>query len=241
MNPLAWIGDVFDAHCLTLARGLTGRELLLRLGGDPAELFTPEDESEANEFLWAGMEDYWTWSAARAGETNGWAFVLEPTSLWAGISERLECASRATQVICCSYADAMEDVAYWQDGVLVTRFETLSPQQRSGADPDRLLEPMRRVGLCEADTVGLRHPGLALLHELTGVALSQEETTLALTGKLPAEGLGPEAARSSDSDPQHVGSFDVVGGPAGALPVVQRLAGKAKSTPGAGMSDGPES
>ncbi|HEY9371189.1 DUF6461 domain-containing protein [Streptomyces sp.] len=242
MNPLAWIGDAFDAHCLVLAEGLTGRELLLRLGVDPADLFTPEDEDEADEFLWAGMEDYWSWGAARAGEANGWAYALEPASLWAASPQRLERASDGTRVFGCWYADGSEDVAYWQDGSLVTRFETLTPQQRSGADPDRLAEAMRRVGLAEAAAVHLSHPGLALAHEVTGVALSGEETLLALTGKLPADDDASKLSGSGSGEPPSTGSFDfvggAVGGPVGGPPVVRRAAGKARTTPGAGTSGG---
>ncbi|MER7000007.1 DUF6461 domain-containing protein [Streptomyces sp. NPDC000410] len=238
MHPLAWIGEAFDAHCLVLAEGLTGRELLLRLGVDPADLFTPEDEDEANEFLWAGMEDYWNWGAARAGEAGGWAFALEPASLWAASDQRLERASGGTRVLCCWCADGSEDVAYWQDGSLVTRFETLTPHQRSGADPDRLAEAMRRVGLAGDETVHLRHAGLALAHEVTGVVLPREETTLALTGKLPADDEAPRASGSGGGEPPSVGSFDFVGGPVGGAPVVRRVAGKARTTPGAGTSGG---
>ncbi|BCK73713.1 hypothetical protein Srufu_076660 [Streptomyces libani subsp. rufus] len=55
------------------------------------------------------------------------------------------------------------------------------------------MEQMERVGLLGVG--GRAHrPGLALLHEVTGVALDLERTTLALAGKLPTEGFGPEKA-----------------------------------------------
>ncbi len=34
-------------------------------------MFQPCDEDEANEFVLAGMEDYWNWGAARAWEAGG--------------------------------------------------------------------------------------------------------------------------------------------------------------------------
>ncbi|KOT66553.1 MULTISPECIES: DUF6461 domain-containing protein [Streptomyces] len=234
MNPLAWIGDAYPTHCLTLGRGLAGRDLLLRLGVGSTEMFQPRDEDEANEFVWAGMEDYWNWGAARAGEAGGWAYVPEPASIWGSLSERLKAASSGTELICCSYADAMETVAYWRDRVLLAQFETASPQQRSGQEPDILEEPMRRVGLWDSAPAGLRHAGLDLLHELTGVALSQEETASALTGKLPAMGLGPEAMPEDSSAPTPAARpADAAGGPVGMLPA-PRLADSAKSAPGQG-------
>ncbi|CAM5525971.1 MULTISPECIES: DUF6461 domain-containing protein [Streptomyces] len=234
MNPLAWIADEYPTHCLTLGRGLAGRELLSRLGASPTEMFRPHDEDEANEFVWAGMEDYWNWGAARAGEACGWAYVLEPASMWGSLSERLKAASSGTEVICCSYADAMETIAYWRDGVLLAQFETLSPQQRSGQEPDILEGPMRRAGLEDSAPAGLGHPGLAVLHEATGVALSQEETVLAWTGKLPAMGLGPEAAAEDSSGPSpNARSADASGGPVGLFPT-PRPAGCAKAAPGQG-------
>lgn len=234
MNPLAWIADEYPTHCLTLGRGLAGRKLLAHLGSSSAEMFRPHDEDEANEFVWAGMDDYWNWGAARAGETGGWAYVLEPASMWGSLPERLKVASSGTEVICCSYADAMETIAYWRDGVLLAQFETLSPGQRSGQEPDILEEPMRRVGLWDSDPAGLRHPGLALLHEVAGVSLSLEETVLALTGKIPAMGLGPEAMAEDSSCPaSNTRPADASGGPVGMLPA-PRLAGSTKVTPGKG-------
>ncbi|WKX71310.1 DUF6461 domain-containing protein [Streptomyces sp. XD-27] len=162
VNPLVWIADVYETHCLVLAKALTGRELMSRLGAGTAEMFVPRDEDEANAFLWAGMADYWTWGAARAGEADGWAFSLEPASLWGSGSARLECASRGTEVICCFTAGGAESVEYWQDGALITGFDTAAPQERAargGANPDRLVEQMRRVGLLDADGSARRHGG----------------------------------------------------------------------------------
>ncbi|KWT63693.1 hypothetical protein ADL21_00965 [Streptomyces albus subsp. albus] len=64
--------------------------------------------------------------------------------------------------------------------------------------------------------------------------LSQEEAALALTGKLPAVGLGPEAMAEDSSAPAPaVSSADASGGSLGMLPA-PRLAGGAKSAPGQG-------
>ncbi|MFJ9472506.1 DUF6461 domain-containing protein [Streptomyces caniferus] len=242
-TPLGWIGDTYEVHCLVLARCVTGRELLRRLGGSSGDMFVPQDEDEANQFLWAGMEDYWSWGAARVGEAGSWGFSLEPASIWGSNSARLEQASRGTQAMCCFTADGTEFVEYWRDGVLVTGVNTAAPNERTrkgGADPDFLVEQMERVGLLGVG--GRAHrPGLALLHEVTGVALDLERTTLALAGKLPAEGFGPEKATADKNAPGAAaptgagGMGGAVGGPVGEPPV-PRAAGAAKTSGGGGLA-----
>ncbi|WP_331729673.1 DUF6461 domain-containing protein [Streptomyces platensis] len=242
-TPLAWIGDSYEVHCLVLAQHVAGRELLMRLGGAPAEMFLPQDEDEANEFLWAGMEDYWSWGAARVGEAGSWAFCLEPASIWASNSTRLKVASRGTEAMCCFTSDGVEFVEYWRDGVLITGVDTAVPHERArkgGTDPDFLVAPMERVGLLGAGASAHR-PGLALLHEVTGVVLDAERTTLTLTGKLPAEGLGPEKAAAEQTGsgaaaPSGTGGMGgAVGGPVGA-PSEPRPAGTAKTSGGCGLA-----
>ncbi|MEU8784468.1 DUF6461 domain-containing protein [Streptomyces sp. NPDC048637] len=236
-SPLDWIADAYGAHCLVLAKDLTGRELLLRLGAEAADLFIPQDEDEANAFLQEGLENYdGPWGAARAGEADSWAFSLEPASLWGSIRERLERASRATEVICCSEAVGTGTVEYWQDGTLITSFDTLTPQDRSAqglaADPDRLVAEMRQAGFFDAADPYPRYAPLALLHEVTGVALSQEQTTLALSGRLPVLGLGPEGTPQPSTYEDASGRpADASGGPVGEPSRPQR-AGKAKASRG---------
>lgn len=238
MNPLAWIADAYETHCLTLAKGLTGHELLLRLGASPADTFTPRDDDEANEFLWAVAENYWSWGAARAGEANGWACVLEPASGWGSIPERLEHASRGTEVIFSSEVGGMGNVGYWQDGTRITGFDTMTPQDRAeqgqAADPDRLVEQMQRAGLFDTpDAPCQRYGGLALLHEVTGLSVSQEQTALALLGKLPAYGRGLEG-RPQGSDGRLASSLPDAAGGAVGKPSSPQPAGRGKSSPGAG-------
>ncbi|MEU8913180.1 DUF6461 domain-containing protein [Streptomyces nigrescens] len=239
VNPLAWIADGYPAHCLTLARDLTGRDLLKCLGAKDEEMFFPADEVEADEFVWAGMEDYWAWGAARAGEAGGWAFALEPASLWGSIPERLRRASTGTEAICCAKADGMVSIAYWQNGALVTRFEVTVPQIRpEGAGPafDRLVQQMELVGF-DDEAVPAGHRGLALLYEVTGAGLSLEQTVSALSAKLPAEGLGPEGPhRATHSAPLADSSFGTAAGGAVGVPSAPRAAGSAKIVPGAGAA-----
>ncbi|MFI9227813.1 DUF6461 domain-containing protein [Streptomyces rimosus] len=89
------------------------------------------------------------WRTAGTGVQGEPGKRVEGISAGAGqhvdsLSERLKAKSSGTELICCSYADAM--VAYWRDRVLLAQFETTSPRQRSGQEPDIVEEPMRRVG-----------------------------------------------------------------------------------------------
>ncbi|MET7801880.1 DUF6461 domain-containing protein [Streptomyces decoyicus] len=224
VNPLAWIGEVHEVYCLVLARDLTGRELLVRLGASPSEIFTPQAEDEANEFLGSGMEDYWSWGAAWAGESGSWAFSLEPSSIWGALSARMERASRGTEALCCFTVDGIEFVEYWQDGALVVAIDTSMPQEqanRGGAEPDVLVEQMRRVGLFGKDSPDWPYRGLDLLHEVAGVALERGKAMLGPAGKVPAEGRGPEKAGVGPGAPTATvasttgGMGGAVGGPVG--------------------------
>ncbi|AWN24870.1 DUF6461 domain-containing protein [Streptomyces sp. NEAU-S7GS2] len=245
-NPLAWIGGVHEVYCLVLARDLTGHDLLVRLGASPSEMCVPQDEDEANEFLWSGMENYWSWSAAWAGESDSWAFSLEPASIWGALSARMERASGGTEALCCFTVDGTEFVEYWRDGALVVAIDTSMPHEqanRGGAEPDFLVEQMRRVGFFGEDSFTWPHRGLGLLHEVAGVSLEREQTILGLAGKLPAEGCGPEKAaagpRASATTASGTsgGMGGAVGGPVGEASA-PRAAGLARVTRGRGGKAG---
>ncbi|MFI9721671.1 DUF6461 domain-containing protein [Streptomyces sp. NPDC052396] len=225
--PLQWIADHYDVYCLTLAKGLLGRDLLLRLSCDEAGMFTPTDEELVHEFLGEALEHYDSWGAVHAGQAGGWAFALEPASTWSSISERLEAASTGTEVICAFASGPLSYVEYWQDGTFVLRLDTLAPERRAeegGTDPDRFLEEMRRVGFSRDGGVSHRHKGLALLHEITSVALTETETMLALTGRIPALHCGPEGIPEGSAGAVPGGA--VIAKKVGALPEPKKIAAR---------------
>ncbi|NBE53536.1 DUF6461 domain-containing protein [Streptomyces boluensis] len=216
-NPLGWIADAYETHCLTLAQGVTGRELLMRLGCDAGGVTELADEGEASALQEAalasgerrGEQQGEEWGAVHAGVVGGWAYALEPGSAWASIDERLARASRGARVICCVNTGPLSHLFYWEDGSLVTEFDAMAPELRAeqgGQDPDRLVVEMRRVGFFAAedgtvDDADERELGLALLHEVTGVALSDDVTRAGLAGRIPALYRGPEGpAPEGDED-----------------------------------------
>ncbi|MEV5509069.1 DUF6461 domain-containing protein [Streptomyces orinoci] len=210
--PLDWIADDYDVFCLTLAKGLSGRELLLRLSCEEADMFIPEDEESALQFVWEGMENYDTWGAARAGEVGEWAFSLELASTWGSISERLEAASTGTDVISCSAAGPLCYVEYWQNGTCVMRCDMSAPESRAeegGIDPDRFVGEMQRVGFFAEHACSHRRLGLSLLHEITGVSLGEAQTMLGLTARIPAIHHGPEGLPRGTFGPVPEGAVTV--------------------------------
>lgn len=56
----AWIADTFETHCLTLAEGLSMRELLRRLGCSEDDVLEVADAREVDELDW-GSEHYEDW------------------------------------------------------------------------------------------------------------------------------------------------------------------------------------
>lgn len=115
----------------------------------------------------------------------------------------------------------------------------MTPQDRAeqgqAADPDRLVEQMQRAGLfVDPGAPWQRYGGLALLYEVTGLSVSQEQTAPALSGKLPALGPGREGRRQgSDGRLASSSRPDAEGGAVGE-PSRPQPAGRAKSSPGAG-------
>ncbi|MFM9371414.1 DUF6461 domain-containing protein [Streptomyces sp. Da 82-17] len=182
-------------HSLTLVEGLTDRELLARLGCDPASTRRPADSDEvqdARQEAWEHYDEHGLETAVvQAGVANGWAWAFEPESVLVFGSERLAPASRGTRLIhCCHNGNALGYVALWEDGRLITTFEHGVPEARhdeDGEDPDRLLEPMRRVGFLDPDNHQLpQHTSLALLHAPTGVTLDSDQIDAGLLATLSA-------------------------------------------------------
>ncbi|MGW0737331.1 DUF6461 domain-containing protein [Streptomyces sp. NPDC002851] len=191
-NPLAWIAKFHDCHSLTLVEGLSARELLSRLGCPPDSVRQPEDTDDIEEFLEEAAEHYDDYGAVHAGVVGNWAWALEPQSLWAFNEEARVAASRETRLIACWHnGNALGYVEHWVDGTLITTFDASHPEWRHeqrGEDPDRLLEPMRRVGFLGDGVHGElpQYTALALLHEYTGVTLTAADVHAGLLAELPA-------------------------------------------------------
>ncbi|MDI3402402.1 DUF6461 domain-containing protein [Streptomyces cavernicola] len=202
---LAWIAEWHEVHCLTLVEGLSARELLRHLGCADDAVLTVADEEEVDELDW-GTEHYWDWGLGHAGVAGDWAFVLETSSFWGSIAERIGAASAGTRAVCCYSVDLRTRFAYWEDGELIADVQIVSPHgpqqldDERGLDPARLREPLRRVGERETEAPGVEALGLALLQEMTGVEIGPGQIPTGLVGKVPAIDLGPEGDTEDADD-----------------------------------------
>jgi hypothetical protein len=130
----ARLGRYFQANfCFTLAEGLPASEVLTRFGAVP----TPTEEELFADEPRIGV--------TRAGR---WAFALEPESSRGADPEVLCAVSRGTRAVSVRRAlDSHLQLAFAEDGVLVTSLVTIPPITPRGADPDRLLPVLRELGL----------------------------------------------------------------------------------------------
>ena len=190
-NPLAWIGEMHLAFSLTLVEDLADRELLVRLGCDPADIRVPQDSEEVEEFCAEAMANGDDYGAVHGGVAGRWAFALEPASIFAFEDERLAAASQGTRLIGCWHnGNALGYVEHWEDGRLFTRFDMAEPELRGeegGEDPDRVTEEMHRVGFFDPANNQLpKLKALGLLHDYTRVVLTVPQVVLGLLASIPA-------------------------------------------------------
>lgn len=131
--------------CLTFAEVLQLAELLTRMTGDPADATPAEppwpppiptrDTRAATPF-------------AAVGSTAAWAFAIEQGSNVGAQPDVLARVSAGTRAVNLRHeAYATIRFCYAEDGIAITEFSPLFPNQRSGADPDRFDEHLRALGL----------------------------------------------------------------------------------------------
>ncbi|MEO3782860.1 DUF6461 domain-containing protein [Actinocorallia sp. B10E7] len=177
-------GGALEAHCVTLARGLTPREFLGRLGAVPQG-----DLAGFGAFMslhWKVLErlnhgwgDFFLVGAVEVSGGGGpWTLALELNGI-VGVEPSLMSAATAgtTAVSHFMNVNGLGRFCAWRDGVLTTGFEW--PSLRSGSDPDALDAAVARIGGIEPG----RHKAdryLVLGEELTGVKITSELLTRAV-------------------------------------------------------------
>ncbi|MFI5908189.1 DUF6461 domain-containing protein [Dactylosporangium sp. NPDC051541] len=135
------LGDIF---CLTFVRGVEPREALRRFGAYP-DTFTELDGAAMYERYSSFADGYPTMAGAIAH--GDWAVVLEPWG-FEGTGSLLEPVSAGTEAVAALRHDyASPRFAYAVDRVEIAAFDPEWTGQTWGADPDRLLEARRAVGL----------------------------------------------------------------------------------------------
>lgn len=156
---LQWLPTAYpETFALTFARGVSGRELLLRLGcpQDSLSLLT-RDEAEEQE-----LENPDAGHIVRAGEHGSWAWSIQ---LWGAriLDENVlgEVSAGAEAVALVS--SSLPWFAYAADGGEVCSFDVGMPWLRYGSDPDRFLPLMGEAGVLSGPDQPPVRPVLAML------------------------------------------------------------------------------
>lgn len=176
----AWFEDDFpdiaEAYCFTLVRDLSPAELMSRLEGrQEAPLqgiaavvdaaFAQYDLDEKNRQLVA-MTTVGTWTLLI--EPNGYLGVTEEQALPA--SAGTSWISHFTNI------NAVGTFLWAEDQVLRLCFDPMFPEDRWGAEPDELLDVMRRIGFHleveDPEPDFSPQAAFALAEHLTGVAVT---------------------------------------------------------------------
>lgn len=147
MDGIAWIRDVYDAYCITFARGLSVAELVRRMGSDPERILPSVSPDEALRLA----ED--EGPVARLGTSGGWAFAVEFASAEGTDRRALQRVSRGTDAVLLLDSGTPP---YWfvhaRDGEIASDFEPgVEAEQIGGTDPSFLVPAMREAGMLLPD------------------------------------------------------------------------------------------
>lgn len=180
-----WIDGVSQAYCLTLARGLTPEQFLVRLGADivapsrtGAELSLPSFEvwdRYQGEALFIG-------ATRVVGADADWALGLEVNGYLGVTPAAIVPLSAGTRLVSHHRDVEWADDFYWvEDGDIRVYFQPGSPAWREGSTPDDLTDAMRQAGFdlredreYEDDYDFRTEAAFALSEHLTGVRLTPE-------------------------------------------------------------------
>lgn len=165
MDLSGWYDD--EAVCVTYVRNLSPAEAFARM------------EATVDPEVEAGHDE----GAIAAFPVAGGVVLVEPNG-FAGISDTVICKLSKGTVAAAVFFNANldQDFVYAEDGVIITQFEPDQPGDRSGGDPDRLLEQMRALGM---ETEGDLVKAAELAELATGLTLPGDAAEPALTGVLP--------------------------------------------------------
>lgn len=187
LSAFAWTVDT-EATCIAVVGGCTEEELIDRYGGDPSTAF-PATLDQAWDLAAAGGPVLFVRSVRGlvvAVEDNGWQGT-RPEVL------REVTAGGGRMISVFWNVNALSEVNLAENGVPRVSFEGLSPAERLGPDPDRLLPAMRQVGYPADDAADdgpdpqWKERMLALVGAVTGV----EVTVPVLAGPFRAVRLAP--------------------------------------------------
>jgi hypothetical protein len=147
-----------DAACLTLTEAATVAEVARAFGGDPGrarELTLDEAAEQLTEGPWIAVRPVGSW--VLAVELNGWQ-GSRPEVL-----ERVSAGGRAVSAYWS--VNGQTQFCYADRGQVMTAFDAVFPERRTGADPDALAPAADGLPWADALPVPLL---LALLARVTG-------------------------------------------------------------------------
>lgn len=147
-----WVGE--QPHfCLAFTENVDEDEVLRRYGALP-ESFAPRTREEARDASGRWTDGYLP--VVRAGRVGGWTFGFEESARSQGAREEvLRRLSAGTRTVVVRHSGHSQ-LALYEDGVLVSDYDTLRPDERRGTRPDRFAEALHRARLLPLDTTRYR-------------------------------------------------------------------------------------
>jgi hypothetical protein len=157
LAPFRWLQGqdcpLDEIYSVAFIRGRDPVEVLRRFGsGRGREMSFAELTSEVNDFVMGtgGGDGGGHVGVVAAGD---WCVAVEPWGWSAVMDERLTRLSAGSEVVAVTRHDYADDhFAYAVDGSVITTFGPITPDDRYGADKDRLNHLMREVGLPTDET-----------------------------------------------------------------------------------------
>jgi hypothetical protein len=161
------------AYCLTLVRGLTPAQLLIRLS--PTSDTQPKQITGVDQLVKASGPGF-----VAVTQVGNWALAVEPDGVLGTTESRMRSVSEATRLISHSRdASAVGRFCWLENGSARLCFDPLFPARRSGAEAHDFVDLMRDVGFNvdgedEYREATHAEAAFALAEELTGVRITPE-------------------------------------------------------------------
>ncbi|GAA2263758.1 DUF6461 domain-containing protein [Streptomyces indiaensis] len=144
-------------YCAVFVKGVTPAELLARVGGEglhPVALTRTEsaliealgediDEDDVPEVDLDQLQDSGVLAedgpVLRAGEHEGWSFVIEPEGSYLAADDILTSVSQGTVALCLRDSESGSSwISYAQGGEILSSFDPLFPDSDYGTRPEAL-------------------------------------------------------------------------------------------------------
>ena len=183
-----WLRRAYDTgFCVTFARAVGERELLARMGVEPRRIRRLDEVDAAEMDL---SPDHGFGPMVRTGRSGAWTFAIETGGGAEGVRPVVVRRAAATgEAVALSVnVNALAQLVVADHGRIVTELDPYRPEERSGAEPDRLLPFLRAVGLGQGEEPS--NPPAAML-ALAETAFNLTLDGAALTGPLPGGPITP--------------------------------------------------